>query len=175
MCALPKTKVVAGKSAEIKMLNVMQCCPETPILGGKHQNPSKFCIDHINESTDTPIVTPPDFKYFHSLANGEVPLPDNEDNSLLIGCKKTSNLNRFYDRTAGVMALMRPCGIIANFTKMYTCESPTQAYIFIFSTFGHTIDDLDRLKYVGYDRTCDLHPFLVNLSKKRFQRSTSPA
>lgn len=49
---------------------------------------------------------------------------------------------------------------------MYTCESPTQAYIFIYTTFGRSLADLDRLKYLGYDRSCDLHPFLKNLQKK---------
>ena len=56
--------------------------------------------------------------------------------------------------------------MIANFCEMYTCESPTQAYVFIFSTFGRSLEDLGRLKYLGYDRSCDLHPFLVNLKKK---------
>ena len=48
---------------------------------------------------------------------------------------------------------------------MYTCESPTQAYIFIYSTFGRSLADLERLKFLGYDRACD-HPFLKNLDKK---------
>ncbi len=64
------------------------------------------------------------------------------------------------------MALVRPCGIIANFSEMFTCESPTQAYIFIYSTFGRCLADLDRLKFLGYDRSCDLHPFIKNLEKK---------
>ena len=29
-----------------------------------------------------------------------------------------------------------------------------------------TTDDLMRLKFVGYDRACDFHPFLMSLSKK---------
>ena len=37
---------------------------------------------------------------------------------------------------------------------------------FLLLTFGKTTDDLMRLKYVGYDRACDLHPFLQNLRKK---------
>ena len=44
MCALPKEKVRGGQNSEIKMLNIVQCCPETPILGGKHQTPSKFIV-----------------------------------------------------------------------------------------------------------------------------------
>ena len=49
---------------------------------------------------------------------------------------------------------------------MYMCESPTQCYVFLYTAFGRTLDDLARLKYLGYDRICDLHPFLKNLTKK---------
>lgn len=61
-------------------------------------------------------------------------------------------MNKFYDRTAGILALVRPCGIIVNFSEMFTCESVMQAYVFIFTTFGRSLEDLDRLKYLGYDR-----------------------
>ena len=70
------------------------------------------------------------------------------------------------DRTAGILALVRPCGIIVNLSEMFTCESVTQAYVFIFTTFGRSLEDLDRLKYLGYNRTCDLHPFLKKLKKR---------
>lgn len=167
MCSLPKERVVAGQSSETKLLNIVQCCPETPILGGKFQNPSKFCPEHSECAKPASTVgTPPDFEYFKTKHADEVPLPDSDDSSLLVGCKKATNLNRFYNRTAGIMAVVRPCGIIANFSEMYTCESPTQAYIFLYTSFGRTLDDLARLKYLGYDRSCDLHPFLKNLSKK---------
>ena len=32
--------------------------------------------------------------------------------------------------------------------------------MFLISTFGRSVDDLHRLKYLRYDRACDLHPFL---------------
>lgn len=70
------------------------------------------------------------------------------------------------DRTAGLLTAVRPCGIIVKAQEMYTCESCTQVYVFFLLTFGRTTDDLMRLKFVGYDRACDLHPFLSNLSKK---------
>ena len=170
MCALPKSKVVAGQDSETKLLNIVQCCPETPVLGGKYLKPSKYCADHIqvNEHTTDihPIVTPPELQYMKSVAANEVTLPDNEDVSVLTACKKPSNLNRFYDRTAGVMALVRPCRIIVNFAEMFSCESPTQSFVFVYTTFRRSLDDLSRLKYLGYDRACDLHPFLRNLMKK---------
>jgi len=170
MCALPKSKVVAGLTSETKMLNIIQCCYDSPVMGGKHQIPSKYCIDHSDEGSNSkPISMPADYEYFHTKSTGEVPLPDTEDSNLFVGCKKYAKVNRFYDRTAGIMALVRPCGIIANFNEMFTCESPTQAYIFIYSTFGRSLDDLRRLKYLGYDRSCDLHPFLKNLERKGSQ------
>ena len=33
-------------------------------------------------------------------------------------------------------------------------------------TFGRCLENLQHLKFVGYDRTCDLHPFLVGLQRK---------
>ena len=171
MCALQKEKVKGGQSKETKLLNIMQCCPDSPIMGGKYKTPSKYCIEHANQSQGSNYyskssISPPDFQYYENNSSGEVPLPDNDDDNFFVGCRKYCNVNRFYDRTAGVMALVRPCGIIANFTEMYTCESPTQAYIFIYTTFGRNLSDLSRLKFLGYDRSCDLHPFLRNLEKK---------
>ena len=55
---------------------------------------------------------PPDFNYYRSVSRSEVTLPDCEDANLFTGCRKSANVNRFYDRTAGIMALVRPCGII---------------------------------------------------------------
>ncbi len=85
---------------------------------------------------------------------------------MYVGCKKSANVTRFYDRTAGILAIVRHCGIIANFTEMFTCESATQAYVFLYTTFGRSLKDLSQLKFLGYDRTCYLHPFLKNLKKK---------
>ena len=168
MCALPKEKVQAGQKSEVRVLNIVQCCPETPTLGGKHKTPSRFCEHHAVEEKNNkiPTITPHELMYFSNQNSSEVELPDSADSTLLVGCKKSSNLNRFYDRTAGIFALVRPCGVIVNFAEMYTCESPTQAYIFTFTTFGRSVDDLKRLKFLGYDRSCDLHPFLKNLRKK---------
>ena len=140
------------------------------MLGGKSKLPSKYCYSHSHFDEDTtdiaPVYTPSELEYIKSKAADEVTLPDNDDESLITACKKKANVNRFYDRTAGIVALVRPCGIIVNFAEMYTCESPTQCYVFLYTTFGRKLDDLARLKYLGYDRTCDLHPFLRNLVKK---------
>ena len=49
--------------------------------------------------------------------------------------------------------------------EMYTCESPTQAYVFLWLTFGQSLEDLQRLKYFGCDRACDLHPFMQRMTR----------
>ena len=92
-------------------------------------------------------------------------LPDNECTDVLVGCKKARAVNKFHDRTAGILAMVRPCGVIVNACEMYTCESPTQVHIFLIMTFARG-RDIERLRYIGYDRACDLHPFICNLSEK---------
>ena len=82
------------------------------------------------------------------------------------GCKSKERVTRYMDRTAGLLTAVRLCGIIVKAQEMYTCESCTQVYAFLLLTFGRTTDDLMRLKFVGYDRACDFHPFFINLSKK---------
>ena len=37
-------------------------------------------------------------------------LPENDDESVLVGCRKEKGVTKFYDRTAGVLALVRPSG-----------------------------------------------------------------
>ena len=94
---------------------------------------------------------------------GEV--PENDDARVVIGCPKEKGVTKFYKRTASVLALVRPCGVIVNTSEMYTCESPTQVHLFLVTTFGQG-DDIKRLRYLGYDRACDLHPFLCNVEPK---------
>ena len=90
------------------------------------------------------------------MQNGQV--EENDDESVLAGCKKRKNIDRFYDRTTGVLA--------AAFCEMFTCESPSQVFFFIFNSFGKAAENLSRLKVLGYDRTCDFHPFLERLAKR---------
>ena len=61
-------------------------------------------------------------------------------------------------------ASVRLCGIV-NFMELFTCESPTQMYVFLAFSFAQG-RDISRLKFVAYDRACDLYPFLCDLEKK---------
>ena len=99
------------------------------------------------------------------LDSSSIDVPDIDGDELLVGCKKPKNVNKFFDRTADVAAMVRPCGIVVYFTEMFTCESPTQRYLFLVFNFGRGCD-FDRLRYVAYDQACDLHPFLCSLERK---------
>ena len=127
-----------------------------------------------NSSTSTTIAsssathlltsqTSTSFMHQHVSATNLGDLPDNDNSTLLTGCKK--HVNKYHNRTAGIFAAVRPCGVVVNFMEMYTCESPTQAYVFLWLTFGRSLEDLQRLKYCGYDRACDLHPFVQRMKR----------
>ncbi len=169
MCAAPKDKVELPAGG----VSIMQCCPQTPLHGGKHAKPSKYCPVHQyleDVSGDGPrpaVLDDTDNLQLKKIPQSEVgsDLPSN-DCTIQDGCKKDCNITRYYDRTAGIAALVRPCGIILNVCEMYTCESMTQMYLFLVLTVGHG-NLIKRLRYLGYDRACGLEPFLKNLSAKK--------
>ena len=151
---------------------------QDPLTGGKHRESSKFCELHQpvepsgTDDSETLSLTIHIPLPLHGVHVNKSPstslvgtLPDADSPELLIGCRKLTKVNKFFDRTAGVVAAVRPCGIVVNFSEMFPCESPTQMYVFLCFTFGHG-NDIDRLKFVAYDRSCDLHPFLRNLRRK---------
>ena len=175
MCAAPKEKT----KCPVNQINLVQCCSSSPVTGGRPLEASKYCCAHQYLAQASTSVSDD-----HSSLRVQIPLrllrincdltpslsmigplPDTDSDDLFVGCRKPRNVNRFHDRTAGVVAAVRPCGIVVNFSEMFTCESPTQMYIFLAFTFGHG-RDIDRMKYVAYDRSCDLHPFLCNLQRK---------
>ena len=139
-------------------------CTCSPSTRGKHARPSKFCEHHYKELDNTSNLPTPHCTY-DLLEKGRVGTLTENDDNVLVGRHKAKGVNHFYDRTAGVMAIVRPCGILVNITIMYTCESPIQVYLFLVMTFAWA-HDIDRLRYLGYDRACDLHPFLCILEAK---------
>ncbi len=207
ICKAKKTYLKLGKS----MANMIQCCPNSPVFGGKHQAASPFCVEHSGlkpiedelcksdtkkrkastegfepasklakisvgnngESKAVPgqgnlvfVINLKDMKCFPKdpeLIESVKSLPDNDDTSVHVGCKSAKDVDKFYSRTAGILALVRPCGVIIDFAEMYTCESPTQVMVFLLRVCSK---NWKRFKYIGYDRGCELKPFLVNLAKK---------
>ena len=92
--------------------------------GGPHQKPSKFCAlhSHLSDGVDSgevdlshPLPTPHHTdELLQKSQVGE--LPENDDPTLLTGCRKAKGVNRFHERTAGVLSLVRLCSIFINMT-----------------------------------------------------------
>ena len=190
------------------MPRVIQCCPKSPITGGMHQVPSKYCREHVHldeckkrkhdqvnacsdmkddnkkmktmndtykegkdspgtsqpvENNSTVEVSLPEYKNLNQdILAATQNLPANDDDTILVGCKEKGNVDRFYTRTTGILALVRPCGIFVDYTEMFTCESSSQAFTFLLRFCSW---NWNRFQYIGYDRACELHPFLKNLKK----------
>ena len=173
MCCAPKAAVKLDKGK----FSLMSCCPNTPIGGGKHQLPSKYCSVHMNlevgtESDSVDLGSDIQNEAFVQAATSEMAelLPLLEDCTAAgesnESCKPGKKRDSFFDRTAGILALVRLCGIIVNWSEMYTAESASQVFFFLINTFGRG-KDISSLRYLGYDRGCSLHPYLVNLAKHK--------
>ena len=125
---------------------IVQCCTNSPQIGGRRKSSSRFCPLHTVSEQAAPVATEnsdvegrgkvlPEFSKVDIQTTGV--LPDNDDVSLLVGCKQPHKLSKWYDRTAGMLALVRPCGIVVSMCEMFTCESPTQVFLFVLRTFVH--------------------------------------
>lgn len=176
-CAAPHSRVRLRRD----LPEVVHCCTNYPTLGGKYKSPSRYCDEHKHfdeqnsicvlsgneddsSKSETSIESLSDCETFERNFVGD--LPENDDDSLMVGCKKVENRTKYYMTTAGMLALIRPCGIVISMSEMYTCESPTQVFLFLLRTFVHDTDSVLHLRYLGYDRACDLKPFLVNQAKR---------
>ena len=63
-----------------------------------------------------------------------------------LGCKRPNKKSQFFEITAGMLVLIRPCGIVVNMTEMLTSESLTQVFLFILRTFSRIVADIGRLR-----------------------------
>lgn len=172
VCAAPRATFCLTKD----MAKIVSCCPETPVTGGNHLKSSKFCPQHHHLD---PSANPQPTKKKRILVTINIPdqkvstrvaeladsttVPDNNDESVHVGCKEARNVPRFFNRTAGVMVIVKPCGIMVSAQEMLSCESPSQLFIQLLRLH---CDSPVEVKYLGYDRACEFHPFLRNLSKK---------
>ena len=50
--------------------------------------------------------------------------------------------------------------------EMFTCESSTQVYLILLRTFVHDAHAVLRLRYLGYDRACNLKPYLEKKARQ---------
>ena len=158
----------AAKGDRIRMSgelpNVVQCCPLSPLRGNQHKGGSKYCEHNaMKEDRDPLVVRLVHLSKVEKSHLGEVPA---NDMSWVVACKKPGKVDKVFDTTAGILAAVRPRGIIVNFMEMFTCESASQAYLFMMWTFGESVEALEELRYVAYDRACDLQPFLMSMERK---------
>lgn len=173
MCSAPHTT----SKTKPHLPSIVVCCKNTPVYGNSSLKPTKYCSYHTQlqnvtqsamessdeehqeeEDTDlsTDCMTP-------SMITGLPTTDSGTDASTLVGCKKNRNILKYYNTTAGIVALIRPCGIVVSLGELYTCESATQVFLFLLKTFYRPSQDVSYsqlLRYLGYDRTCDLHPYL---------------
>ena len=59
--------------------------------------------------------------------------------------------------------MVRPCGIIVDTRELLNCESPSQVFAQLLTL---RCDRQVAFQFVGYDRACELKPFLQNLAQK---------
>lgn len=163
ICAAPRESFKLASN----MPRIVAKCGNSPVFGGQHQKASKFCKDHSHNDQDEPAAKKiimtlriPDQIVSTRIVNISSTLPSNAETSMHTACKSVENVRRYHDKTAGVMAVVRPCGIILDCREMYTCESSSQLFVQLLKL----IDEPGiNIKYIGYDRACEFKPFLRNL------------
>ena len=148
-----------GSEIPDRVLNYTQGCPYSPRLGRRN----KFCELHQaggggGHRGEKRPFSPFDVGQFANLNDSNFPrLPQYViDKS---ACKKASAVPKFYDTTAGLFLLARPCGVIVSTFEMFTAESITQAVIALYIAFKESPEEM---KCVFYDRGCELHKYLVD-------------
>lgn len=117
ICAAPKEHFRLGK----QMPNTIGCCANSPLMGGKHQSSSVYCAGHQYLNSAEPptkkvvvTVNMADQKVSAKVQELTRSLPSNSDTAVHTSCKKATNIKTFHDKTAGIMAIVRPCGIIID-------------------------------------------------------------
>lgn len=80
----------------------------------------------------------------------------------MTGCKDAKKVTKFTTSTAGILAMVKPCGIITAVSEMYTCESSSQVFAFLL----RTLSECAAINYIGYDRACEFEPFWKKLAAK---------
>ena len=152
ICAAEKTRIIGGKGNS----NGYDVCIRNPVRGNQYNSSSKFCMDHKNESIGSSAEAL-DLRPVTRSITQSIPKAIKSDE----GCKDEKNIVKYYNRTAGMFYLFRPCGIRLGNYEMYTAESVSDILRYIVDLFGATPH---LLRGVGYDRACDLHPFIKRLA-----------
>ena len=105
ICGVPQSRW------QINDLPVIVKCTNSPIIGGKNQIPSEYCEIHKTDRKQESLA-PIQFRNVNAEYTGS--LPDNNHDTILTRCKRAQNRNKFYSTTAGMIALIRPGGIVVD-------------------------------------------------------------
>ena len=155
ICATDKEKVDSIPGA----INGYKVCINNPLRGNQHSKVSQFCAQHQHNRT-APVHDPLDIRAVTRSMTKDIP----SSLSTADGCKKVENVNRFFNRSAGMFYVYRPCGYRMARYEMYTAESLSSVYTYLVDLFGDEI--VQNLRGIVYDRACGLHPFLVRLARE---------
>ena len=166
ICAAPRETINLSRS----MPKIVDKCGNSPVFGGQNQQASKYCRNHQELAANEPpakkillTINIPDQIVSSRIVAMSTDLASNSDTTMHIACKKAANVKHFHEKTAGIMAIVRPCGMVLDCRELYTCESASQLFVQLLKL----IDEPNaRIEYIGYDRACEFVPFLRNLKKK---------
>ena len=166
LCKAPKEHI----QENIGRLNYYKLCVNNPDRGKQ----SAYCEDHsylnnkkennANMSTGVQLDLRPRTRLFVKQLQEKKIMDDNLLENCDFGCRQEQNVKKEYEKTAGVVSIVRTCGIRLGTYELYTQESPSQLVLALIDKFGEYPKD-DELKVVCVDIACAVHPFLVNRAK----------
>ena len=90
ICAAPKEKLKLPPGFP----NIIQCCHNSPMMGGRFAKASTYCSEHQDLQTQASVATDPPPVYTKLTHETTGKLPDNDDEVVLTGCKK--KVNRYH-------------------------------------------------------------------------------
>ena len=73
------------------------------------------------ESPKVDIHIPEIASSSHIFTRSTARLPKNTDSSVYNGCKDVKKVSKYEKSTAGILALVKPCGVICVISEMFTC------------------------------------------------------
>ena len=156
-CSEPIEKITNIKAEA----NIYNRCTNNPVRGNSSTVGSKKCLYHttgnisgyIPDLLDIgPLTRSRTKELKFTIVSGE-------------GCKEQSKVNKYDERTAGMLYLFRSCGIRISHFEMYTAESLSLVYSSLIDLFYNSNKE-NMLSGVVYDRACDLQPYIHKLSKE---------
>ena len=134
-------------------------CIKNPLRGNQNAEGSKKCAMHNSNDASHEIVDRIDFR----------PMTRNFAKQVAIevvsgeGCKEKKLVNKYEERTAGMLYFFRSCGIRLSHYEMYTSESLSTVFTCLRDMFEGNLVDISG---VVYDRACDLLPYVLKLMEE---------